>query len=94
MLDVSAFGRGFLDFELCLALFAVAAAIALVVDRPERARRSIAELLALTGALLAAGAVIVVPGVAGHAGYSRRRAAWRSRSTGCTSPPARSGSAG
>ena len=42
----SAFGRGFLDLELCFALFVAAAGVALWVDRPEREQRSIAELLA------------------------------------------------
>jgi copper transport protein len=73
LFDVSAFGRGYLDLELCLALFAAAAAIALALDRPERARRSIAELLSTTGALLAAAAVILIPGVSGHAGQTSPR---------------------
>jgi copper transport protein len=63
----TAFGRAIVDLELCFALFAVAAWISLWVDRPERERRSIAELAATTGALLAAAAVTVVPGAAGHA---------------------------
>jgi copper transport protein len=63
----SAFGRSLLDLELVLALFAVAAAIAIWVDRPERKTRSIAELLALTGALAAAAAALLVPGISGHA---------------------------
>ena len=66
LLDVSAFGRGYLRLELCLALFAGAAAIAIAIDRPERARRSVAELLATTGALLAAASVLLIPGVSGH----------------------------
>ena len=69
----SAFGRGFLDLELCLALFAVAAGVAIWVDRPERPRRSIVELLSLGGALLAAAAVLVVPGLAGHAAQTAPR---------------------
>jgi copper transport protein len=73
LLDVSAFGRGYLDLELCLALFALASAIAIALDRPERARRSIAELLATTGALLAAAAVLLIPGVSGHAGQTSPR---------------------
>ncbi len=41
LFDVSAFGRGYLDLELCLALFAAAAAIAIALDRPSaRAARS------------------------------------------------------
>ena len=67
LLRTSAFGRGYLDLELLLALFAVAAGVALWVDRPDRDRRSVAELLALCGAGLAAGAVLLVPGAAGHA---------------------------
>lgn len=47
LLRVSVFGRGFLDLELDLALFAGAALAALWLDRPERGRRSLAALLAL-----------------------------------------------
>jgi len=43
--------------EICLALFAAAAAVSLWVDRPERPQRSIAELLSVGGALAAAAAV-------------------------------------
>jgi copper transport protein len=70
---VTAFGRGYLDMELCFALFCVAAWIALWVDRPDREARSVAELLALTGALLAAAAVLIVPGAVGHAGQTAPR---------------------
>jgi copper transport protein len=73
LLRTSAFGRGYLDLELLLALFAVAAGVALWVDRPERERRSVAELLALCGAALAAGAVLLVPGAAGHAAQTAPR---------------------
>jgi copper transport protein len=69
----SAFGRGFLDLEICFALFVLAAAVALWVDRPERAQRSIAELLATGGALAAACAVLLVPGAAGHAAQTAPR---------------------
>jgi copper transport protein len=69
----SAFGRGFLDLELCFALFAFAACVALWVDRPERAQRSVAALLATGGALAAAVAVLVVPGAAGHAAQTAPR---------------------
>jgi copper transport protein len=72
----SAFGRGYLHLELAFALFVVAAALALWIDRPERERRSIAELLALAGAFTAAAATLVIPGLAGHAGqYPPRGAA-------------------
>jgi copper transport protein len=73
LLDVSAFGRGYLDLELCFALFAAAATVALWVDRPDRPQRSISELLATAGAALAAAAVLVVPGAAGHAAQTAPR---------------------
>jgi copper transport protein len=69
----TAFGRGYVDMELCLALFCVAAWIALWVDRPEQPRRSVASLLAVTGALGAAAAVLVFPGAAGHAAQTAPR---------------------
>src|SRR2546423_1604458 len=50
----TAFARGYVDLELCFALFCVAGAIALWLDRPDREKRSIAELGATGGALLAA----------------------------------------
>ncbi|MDX6471674.1 MAG: copper transport protein [Gaiellaceae bacterium] len=74
LLRVSAFGRGYLDLELVLALFGVAAGVAIWLDRPDRAQRSIAALLALGGAALAAGAALLVPGVAGHADQTSPRA--------------------
>ena len=73
LLRVSAFGRGYLDLELALALFGLAAALSIAIDRLDRPQRSIAELLALTGALLAAGACLVVPGAAGHAAQTSPR---------------------
>jgi copper transport protein len=73
LLRVSAFGRGYLDLELCFALFVAAAAVALWVDRPERQQRSIAELLSLMGALLAAAAVLLIPGLSGHAAQTSPR---------------------
>ena len=73
LMRTSAFGRGYLDLELLLGLFAVAAGIALWVDRPEREQRSIAELLALWGAVLAAAAVLLLPGAAGHAAQTAPR---------------------
>jgi copper transport protein len=63
---VTAFGRALVDFEICFALFCLAAWTALWVDRPERERRSIAELASLTGAFLAAAAALIIPGAAGH----------------------------
>jgi copper transport protein len=74
LMRTSAFGRGYLDLELVLALFAVAAAAALWLDRPERRRRSVAGLLSLWGALLAAGAALLVPGASGHAAQTSPRA--------------------
>jgi copper transport protein len=64
---VSAFGRGYIDLELCLALFCVAGWIALWVDRPDRERRSVAELAA------GIGAVLEIPGAVGHAGQTSPR---------------------
>jgi copper transport protein len=69
----TAFGRGYVDMELCFALFVLAAAIAIWVDRPERPRRSVAALLAAGGALAAGAAVLVIPGAAGHAGQTAPR---------------------
>lgn len=71
----SAFGRGYLDLELCLALFAFAAGVSIWLDRPEREQRSVAEVLALVGTLAAAGAVLVIPGLAGHAAQTTPRGA-------------------
>jgi copper transport protein len=70
---VTAFGRAWLDLELCFALFCVAAAVALRLDRPDRERRSLAELFATAGAALAAAAVLLVPGLAGHAAQTAPR---------------------
>ena len=70
---VTAFGRGYLDIELCFALFCAAAAIAIWTDRPRQSQRSVASLLALTGALIAAAAVLVLPGAVGHAGQTAPR---------------------
>ncbi|MHB8692174.1 MAG: copper resistance protein CopC [Solirubrobacteraceae bacterium] len=70
---VTAFGRGYVDMMLCFALFCVAAWISLWVDRPDREHRSIAELAATSGALLAAAAVLIIPGAAGHAGQTAPR---------------------
>jgi copper transport protein len=63
---VTAFGRGYVDLEICFALFCVAAWLALWLDRPEREQRSIAELLSTFGALSAGAAVLVIPGASGH----------------------------
>jgi copper transport protein len=70
---LTAFGRGYVDVELCFALFVVAAAVALWTDRPEREGRSVAALVALSGALAAAAAVLVLPGAIGHAGQTSPR---------------------
>jgi copper transport protein len=73
LIRVSAFGRGLVDFELCFALFVVAALAAIWVDRPDRPQRSIAELLSMVGALVGAAAVLVIPGLAGHAAETSPR---------------------
>jgi copper transport protein len=69
----TAFGRGYVDLELCFALFAVAAAVALWLDRPTQPRRTVAAMLALCGALLAAAATLALPGVSGHAAQTAPR---------------------
>jgi copper transport protein len=70
---VTAFGRAIVDLWICFALFCIAAWVSLWVDRPDRERRSIAELVAVTGALIAAAAVLIVPGAAGHAAQTSPR---------------------
>ena len=70
---VTAFGRAYVDLELCFALFCIAAWIALWLDRPANRQRSFAELGATLGALLAAGAVVLIPGAAGHAAQTAPR---------------------
>jgi copper transport protein len=67
------FGRGYVDMEVCFALFCIAGWLAIWVDRPERAKRSVAELAAGAGAAIAAAAVLVVPGSVGHAGQTSPR---------------------
>jgi copper transport protein len=73
LIRVSAFGRSWLDLELVFALFVGAAAVAIWLDQPERRQRSTAALLALAGALGAAAACLLVPGLAGHAGQTSPR---------------------
>jgi copper transport protein len=70
---LTAFGRGYVDVEICFALFAAAAAVAIWTDRPEREARSVAGLLALSGSLAAAAAVLVLAGAVGHAGQTSPR---------------------
>jgi copper transport protein len=69
----SSFGKDYLDLELVLALFGVAAAAALWLDRPERPQRSVVELLALPAALAIGASALVFPGLAGHAGQKSPR---------------------
>jgi copper transport protein len=73
LLRDSAFGRGYLDLELTFALFVLAGAVSVWVDRPERPQRSIAELMSTVGALLAAAATLLVPGLSGHAAQTAPR---------------------
>ncbi|MFL5965436.1 MAG: copper resistance protein CopC [Gaiellaceae bacterium] len=74
LVRASAFGRAFLCFEVVLGLFALSALVTVWVDRPDRQRRSIAELLAVAGGLSSAGALFLVPGIAGHANTTSPRA--------------------
>jgi copper transport protein len=69
----SAFGRGKSDLWFCFGLFVLTAASAMAVDRPERPQRSVAELVAAVGTLFAAAAVLLVPGLAGHAAQTSPR---------------------
>jgi copper transport protein len=69
----SSFGRDYLDLELVLGLFAVAAAISLGLDRPRQPQRSVVELLALPAALAAGASALFLPGLAGHAGQKSPR---------------------
>jgi copper transport protein len=73
LMRASAFGRGYLDLEVVLALFAIAAAVLLHVGRPESRQRPVSELLALLGALLGAASALLVPGLAGHAAQTSPR---------------------
>ena len=67
LVRASSFGRSFLDLWILLALFGVASLVAIAIDRPTRSVRSVAELLATASGLIAAGAVLEIPGIAGHA---------------------------
>ena len=69
----TAFGRAYVDMEICFGLFCVAAWTAIWLDRPEGPRRSVAALLSLVGALAAAAAVLVLPGAGGHAAQTSPR---------------------
>jgi len=73
LLTSSHFGKSLLDFEIVLALLAIAGSIAIWLDTPERRQRSTAALLALIGALTAAGSALFVPGFAGHAAQTNPR---------------------
>jgi copper transport protein len=66
LVRVSSFGRGISDLELLLALFAVAAGIAVWLDRPGRPQRSVVEILSAGSAIVCAGAMLLVLGLAGH----------------------------
>jgi copper transport protein len=66
LITSSALGRALVDMEVIVALFAAAGAVAIAIDH-SRGQRSVAALLAQTGAMLAGGAMLAVPGLAGHA---------------------------
>jgi copper transport protein len=69
----SDFGRDYLDLEVVFALFAVAAGIALWLDRPDREQRSVVELIALPSALATGLGALFLPALAGHAGQKAPR---------------------
>lgn len=73
LVRASAFGRGYFHLWIVFALFVAAATAAILVDRPERPRRSIAELLAFGGAGVAGAASLFIPSLAGHASQTRPR---------------------
>jgi copper transport protein len=73
LFGATAFGRAILKLELCFALFCLAAWLSLWIDRPQRSKRSLAELVANVGALLAIAAVLIIPGAAGHAAQTSPR---------------------
>jgi copper transport protein len=73
LVRASAFGRGWLDLEIVFALFVGAALVSIWLDRAEMRRRSTAGAIALTGALGAAAACLLIPGLAGHAGETAPR---------------------
>ena len=73
LVRASAFGRGYVDLWICFALFVAAGIAAIWIDRPEREHRSVAELLAFTGAAAAAAATLLIPGASGHAGQTSPR---------------------
>jgi copper transport protein len=66
----SSLGRALVDLEVVFALFGLAGGAALALDRPGRRERSAAAVLALLGALLAAGSLLLIPGIAGHPGQT------------------------
>jgi copper transport protein len=70
---VTAFGRGYVDMLICFALFCFAAWSALYLDRSDREQRSVAAIGSQTGAVLAALAVLAIPGSAGHAAQTSPR---------------------
>ena len=71
---ITAFGRSYVDMEICFALFCPRG-VDRAVGRSARAgaERSIAELLVGIGALGAAAAVLVIPGASGHAAQTAPR---------------------
>ena len=73
LVRASAFGRGYVDLWLVFGLFVAATALAIRIDRPDRAQRSLAELLAGIGVVLAAAATLLVPGLSGHAAQTAPR---------------------
>jgi copper transport protein len=73
LLTVSHFGDSLIDLEIVLALLAVAGSIAIWLDATHRKQRSVAAMLALTGALGAVGAILLMPGLAGHAAQTNPR---------------------
>ena len=85
LMRVSAFGRGYLDLELLLALFVLAARVALWVDRPEREHALGRRAARAQRRAARRGARCCSSRASPATRRRRRRARWRSRSTGRTS---------
>src|SRR5207248_73151 len=73
LLRGSTFGHNLIHLEIAFKLFMLTTGLAVWIDRPERERRSIAEILSVTGALAGAAAVLVVPGLSDHAAQTSPR---------------------
>ena len=93
LMSDSHFGKGYLTLELCLLLFAYAGAVAIWLDRPERPSTLDRRRCWHSPERCSRRARPSSPPRSPATPARPRRAESPSRSTGSTSPPARSGSA-